>query len=123
LGTGTILSDHGAGRRCEGLNAAHPDIQLILEVVPFRPPRHALDRNASATGLTLWAVGWGGTRILAWLNLTDEMRRKFDTTISTGAGEFYQVREESCLRSRCSRRDLLLPHVRRVWSGVSPQNT
>jgi multiple sugar transport system substrate-binding protein len=80
-------------------NAAHPDIQLILEVVPYDAARDTLSTQiASGAGPDIIGpVGVGGSNAFygQWLDLTPYIQSTgFDTTLFDPALiEFYQTEE------------------------------
>jgi len=81
-------------------NASHPNIKLVLEVVPYDSARDTLSTQiASGNGPDIVGlVGWGGSNDFygQWLNITPQMEKaKFDTSIFDPALiKFYQVEGE-----------------------------
>jgi multiple sugar transport system substrate-binding protein len=80
-------------------NAAHPDIQLVLEVVPYDAARDTLATQiASGAGPDIIGpVGWGGSNAFygQWLDLTPYIQSTgFDTSVFDPAlVVFYQTEE------------------------------
>lgn len=81
-------------------NASHPNIKLVLEVVPYDSARDTLSTQiASGNGPDIVGpVGWGGSNDFygQWLNIAPQMEKaKFDTSIFDPALiKFYQVEGE-----------------------------
>ena len=78
-------------------NASHPNIKLVLEVVPYDSARDTLSTQiASGNGPDIVGpVGWGGSNDFygQWLNIAPYMEKaKFDSSVFDPALiKFYQV--------------------------------
>ncbi len=81
-------------------NASHPNIKLVLEVVPYDSARDTLSTQiASGNGPDIVGpVGWGGSNDFygQWLNIAPYMEKaKFDSSVFDPALiKFYQVEGE-----------------------------
>jgi multiple sugar transport system substrate-binding protein len=100
LGTGTDPGQIAVQEEVVAdFNAAHPDIQLVLEVVPYDAARDTLSTQiASGAGPDIVGpVGWGGSNAFygQWLDLTPYIEATgFDTTVFDPAlVTFYQTEE------------------------------
>ena len=100
LGTGTDPAQLPAQEKAVAdFNAANPDIELVLEVVPFDSARDTLATQiASGAGPDIIGpVGWGGSNAFfgQWLDLTPYIDSSgFDTSVFDPAlVEFYQTEE------------------------------
>src|SRR5688572_24167816 len=100
LGTGTDPASLPAQEKAVAdFNAANPDIELVLEVVPFDSARDTLATQiASGAGPDIIGpVGWGGSNAFfgQWLDLTPYIESSgFDTSVYDPALiEFYQTEE------------------------------
>jgi multiple sugar transport system substrate-binding protein len=100
LGTGTDPAQLPAQEKAVAdFNAANPDIELVLEVVPFDSARDTLATQiASGAGPDIVGpVGWGGSNAFfgQWLDLSPYIDSSgFDTSVFDPAlVEFYQTEE------------------------------
>jgi multiple sugar transport system substrate-binding protein len=100
LGTGTDPASLPAQEKAVAdFNAANPDIELVLEVVPFDSARDTLATQiASGAGPDIIGpVGWGGSNAFfgQWLDLTPYIDSSgFDISVFDPAlVEFYQTEE------------------------------
>ncbi len=100
LGTGTDPAQLPAQEKAVAdFNAANPDIELVLEVVPFNSARDTLATQiASGAGPDIIGpVGWGGSNAFfgQWLDLTPYIESSgFDISVFDPAlVEFYQTEE------------------------------
>jgi multiple sugar transport system substrate-binding protein len=100
LGTGTNPDQIAVQEEVVAdFNAAHPDIQLVLEVVPYDAARDTLATQiASGAGPDIIGpVGWGGSNAFygQWLDLTPYIQSTgFDTSVFDPAlVVFYQTEE------------------------------
>jgi multiple sugar transport system substrate-binding protein len=100
LGTGTDPAQVPAQEKAVAdFNAAHPNIELVLEVVPNESARDTLATQiASGAGPDIVGpVGWGGSNAFfgQWLDLTPYIESSgFDTSVFDPAlVEFYQTEE------------------------------
>jgi multiple sugar transport system substrate-binding protein len=100
LGTGTDPGQIAVQEEVVAdFNAAHPDIQLVLEVVPYDAARDTLSTQiASGAGPDIIGpVGWGGSNAFygQWLDVGPYIQSTgFDTSVFDPAlVEFYQTEE------------------------------
>ncbi len=100
LGTGTDPAQQEVQQQVvDDFNAANPDIQLVLEVVPYDSARDTLATQiASGAGPDIVGpVGWGGSNAFygQWLDLTPYIQKtSFDTSVFDPAlVKFYQTEE------------------------------
>jgi multiple sugar transport system substrate-binding protein len=100
LGTGTNPEQVAVQEEVvKDFNAAHPDIELVLEIVPYDSARDTLSTQiASGEGPDIVGpVGWGGSNAFygQWLDIAPQIESSgFDTSIFDPALlKFYQTEE------------------------------
>jgi multiple sugar transport system substrate-binding protein len=100
LGTGTEPAQLPAQQKAvDDFNAANPDIELVLEVVPYDSARDTLATQiaAGAGPDIVGPVGWGGSNAFfgQWLDLTPYLESSgFDTSVfDPNLIELYQTEE------------------------------